>query len=95
MSVYAINKLLYRVEREEAYRRRIHANLDEVLSEVSLSEVSLSEEEREALTNGDLHKLFNMGVHPFLLNHMPRHGLFGVTRQNYLPRIRGQESPSD
>jgi hypothetical protein len=90
MSVYAINKLLYRVEREEAYRKRIHANLDNVLSEVSLSE-----EEREALTSGDLHKLFKMGVHPFLLNHMPRHGLFGVTRQNYLPRIRGQESPSD
>ena len=90
MSVYAINKLLYRVEREEAYRRRIHANPDEVLFEVSLSE-----QEREALTSGDLHKLFNMGVHPFLLNHMPRHGLFGVTRQNYLPRIRGQESPSD
>ena len=38
MSVYAINKLLYRVEREEAYRGRIHSNLDEVLSEVSLSE---------------------------------------------------------
>jgi len=47
MSVYAINKLLYRVEREEAYRKRIQANLDEVLSEVPLSE-----EERKALTKG-------------------------------------------
>ena len=88
MSVYAINKLLYRVEREEAYRKRIQTNLDEVMSEVPLSK-----EEREALTRGDVRKLFDMGVHPFLLNHMPRHGLFGVNRQNYLPRIRGQESP--
>ena len=44
-------------------------------------------------TTGDLHKMFHMGVHPFLLNHLPRHGLFGVTRENYLPRIRGEQSP--
>ena len=88
MSVYEMNKLLYRTEKDEDFRRRIQTEPDRVLLEVSLSE-----EEREALTTGDLHKMFNMGVHPFLLNHMPRHGLFGVTRENYLPRIRGEQSP--
>jgi hypothetical protein len=29
-----------------------------------------------------------MGAHTFLLNHLQRYGLFGVTRDNYLERIR-------
>ena len=29
-----------------------------------------------------------MGAHTFLLNHLQRYGLFGVTRDNYLARIR-------
>ena len=29
-----------------------------------------------------------MGVHTFFLNHLGRYNLFGVTRENYLERIR-------
>ena len=88
MSVYGLNKLLYRTERDEEFRRQIQADPEKVLSELSLSD-----QERKALTTGDLHEMFQMGVHPFLLNHMPRHGLFGVTRENYLPGIRGEQPP--
>jgi hypothetical protein len=88
MSVYAINKLLYLTENDESFRKRIKSDSEEVLGESSLTS-----EEREALTSGDVLKLFEMGVHAFLLNNLSRHELFGVNSQNYLPRIRGQAFP--
>ena len=87
MSVYAINKLFYLLEHDAAFRERIKSDPNQ-----ALNEFSLSPEERQALTSGDVGKLFNMGVHAFLLNGLSRHQLFGVTRENYFPRIRGQES---
>ena len=50
-------------------------------------------QELQALESGDVLKLFDMGVHAFLLNNLGRHELFGVHSQNYFPRIRGQASP--
>ncbi len=38
MSVYEMNKLLYRTEKDEDFRRRIQTEPDRVLLEVSLSE---------------------------------------------------------
>jgi hypothetical protein len=88
MSVYAINKLLYLTENDESFRQRIKSDPEKVLAETSLTS-----EEREALTSGDVLKLFEMGVHAFLLNNMGRHELFGVNSQNYFPRVRGEETP--
>ena len=88
MSVYGINKLLFRAEHEPDFLALLKSNLEEALAQFSLTPT-----EQEALTRGDLKAMFDMGVHPFLLNHLPRHDLFGVTRQNYFPRIRGQEKP--
>jgi hypothetical protein len=53
-----------------------------------LDEFKLSAEERDALTAGAVGKLYRMGVHTFLLNHLYRYELFGVNRDNYLERIR-------
>jgi hypothetical protein len=53
-----------------------------------LDEFQLSAEERDALTAGAVGKLYRMGVHTFLLNHLYRYELFGVNRDNYLERIR-------
>jgi hypothetical protein len=88
MSVYGLNKLLYRLENDAAFREQIKAE-----PEKTLGGFALTRGERRALTSGDVGKLFAMGVHPFLLNHLARHQLFGVNEENYLPRIRGQESP--
>ena len=44
--------------------------------------------EIEALILGDVGTLFQMGVHTFFLNHLARYEMFGVTRDNYLERIR-------
>jgi Aromatic-ring-opening dioxygenase LigAB, LigA subunit len=83
MSVYQVNKLLYLTDNDPAFRKRIVAEPDSVLSEFSLTP-----EERAALTSGAVGKLHQMGVHTFLLNHLYRYELFGVNRDNYLSRIR-------
>ena len=89
MSIYALNKMFYTLENDAAFRQRMMADPTK-----AMGEYSFTTQEREALTKGDVEKLFQMGVHPFLLNGISRHQLFGVNRGNYLPRIRGEEKPA-
>ena len=88
MGIYSLNKMFYTLENDAAFRQRMLADPTK-----ALGEYSLTSQEQDALTGGDVEKLFQMGVHPFLLNGMSRHQLFGVNRGNYLPRIRGEEKP--
>jgi hypothetical protein len=83
MSVYQVNKILYMTDNDAAFRKRMKEEPDAVLKDFRLSE-----EERDALTAGAVGKLYQMGVHTFLLNHLSRYELFGVNRDNYLSRIR-------
>ena len=87
MSVYSLNKIFYLLENDAAFRERIKSSPREVVEEFNLTP-----EEQAALTAGDVRSLFDMGVHAFLLNSLSRHHLFGVTGENYGPRIRGHES---
>ena len=86
MSVYSMNKILYLIENDAAFRQRMQD-----APEAVIEEFPLSSDERKAFTSGDILALHRMGVHPFLLNNFSRHSLFGVTDKNYLPRIRGEE----
>jgi hypothetical protein len=83
MSVYQVNKLLYMTDNDPAFRKRMKEAPD-----AALDEFRLTPEEREALTSGAVGRLYQMGVHTFLLNHLSRYELFGVNRENYLERIR-------
>jgi hypothetical protein len=83
MSVYQINKLLYLTDNDPDLRKRMLTDPHTVLSEFRLSP-----EERDALISGAVGRLYRMGVHTFLLNHLYRYELFGVNRDNYLERIR-------
>jgi hypothetical protein len=83
MSVYQINKVLYMTDNDAAFRKRMKE-----APEAVLKNFRLSEEELAALTSGAVGKLYQMGVHTFLLNHLSRYELFGVNRDNYLARIR-------
>ncbi len=83
MSVYQVNKILYLTDNDAAFRKRMQE-----APETVLNEFSLSKDERDALTSGQVGKLYQMGVHTFLLNHLYRWELFGVNRDNYLTRIR-------
>ncbi|HZH82164.1 MAG TPA: hypothetical protein VFD87_03405 [Phototrophicaceae bacterium] len=83
VSVYQINKLLYLTDNDPAFRKRMKEEPEKVLSEFKLTA-----EEHAALASGAVGKLYQMGVHTFLLNHLYRYELFGVNRDNYLSRIR-------
>jgi hypothetical protein len=89
MSVYQVNKILYLTDNDPEFRKRMLANPEAVLNEFRLTA-----EERDALTSGAVGRLYQMGVHTFLLNHLYRYELFGVNRDNYLERIR-QGMPYD
>lgn len=83
MSIYIINKILYMTDNDPTFRERMKTD-----PEATVREFKLSPDEYEALTAGDVGRLYQMGVHTFLLNHLQRYKLFGVTTENYLARIR-------
>ena len=83
MSVYQINKILYLTDNDPDFRKRMKEHPDD-----AIKPFSLTKEELDALTAGAVGKLYQMGVHTFLLNHLYRYELFGVNRDNYLTRIR-------
>jgi Aromatic-ring-opening dioxygenase LigAB, LigA subunit len=83
MSIYHVNKILYLTDNDAAFRKRLKEEPEAVLKDFRLSQ-----EEHAALTSGAVGKLYQMGVHTFLLNHLSRYELFGVNRDNYLSRIR-------
>lgn len=83
MSVFQINKILYMTDNDPDFRKRMMEEPEDLLKDFKLSD-----EERNAFTSGSVGKLYQMGVHTFLLNHMYRYQLFGVNQENYLSRIR-------
>ena len=82
MSAYAINKVCFLSERDERLREALRAEPDRALDGFKLSAA-----ERQALLAGDVARLFEMGGHPFLMQHLARHGLFGLSRDLYRQRI--------
>ena len=86
MRVYAINKLCWMVLRDHDYLEQVRSRLEE-----ELARLPLSAEERTALLDGDVLRLFQMGVHPYLMGHVAQKGLFGLTRENYLNRLRDEQ----
>lgn len=82
MSVYAINKICHLSERDAALRERLRADPDG-----TTRDFKLTDEERRALLAGDVAALFRLGAHPFLMQHLARHRLFGLDRDLYRERI--------
>jgi copper homeostasis protein CutC len=58
----------------------------------ALQDFRLTDEERSALLNGDVAKLHALGAHGFVLGRMPRHGVFGLTQELYIQRMKGGAS---
>jgi len=83
MSIYHLNKILYRTDNDAEFRKRMKVD-----PHGAVEEFPLSGGELEALVTGDVGALYRMGVHTFFLNHLARYELFGVSRDNYLARIR-------
>ena len=83
MTIYAVNKVCYRILHEPSFRSDLANDPMKALSTERLSEI-----ERELLVNGEVGKLFELGAHPFLLSHLSRFGLFGLSDLVYSERIR-------
>jgi hypothetical protein len=83
MSLYAIQQLCRRTLHDPAFRAAIKQD-----PKAALTPLDLTAEEREALLAGDVATLYEMGTHPYLLAHLCRWDLFGLTVAVYSERIR-------
>ena len=56
--------------------------------EAATAPLLLSAEERGAFLAGEVGRLYELGVNSFLLSHLPRYQLFGLTVPLYSERMR-------
>jgi hypothetical protein len=88
MSTYQVNKLCHRLHHDRSFREAVQADPAKALAGWPLSDA-----ERKALLAGDIKRLYEGGAHPYLLGHISRWSLFGVTPAVYAERIRGARDP--
>jgi hypothetical protein len=88
MSAYQINKICHRAYHDVAFRNAILVDPAK-----AIKDWPLTDEQRKALLEGDVKKLYEWGTHPFLLAHTTRWGLFGLTPALYAERIQGAKDP--
>lgn len=88
MSAYQVNKLCHRIYHDDAFREAVKTDPGK-----AIADWPLSAEERQALLSGDVKRLYESGAHPFLLSHISRWDVFGVTPALYAERIRGARDP--
>ena len=78
MSVYQVDKVCWRAQHDTAFREQLAQDATR-----ALADLPLTAEEREALLAGNVARLYELGAHPYLLGHLPRFGLLGLTRESY------------
>lgn len=83
MSVYALNKICHDALHDVAFREAVKRD-----PAAAIAPLSLTDDERKTLLGGDVAQLYAWGCHPYLLGHLTRWGLFGLSVQNYSERIR-------
>jgi len=88
MSVYALNNLCHRTLRDLDFRAAMQRDPSS-----AIAEYRLTQQEREALLAGDVARLYEMGVHPFILSFLTRYEICGLTAELYSERIRKAHDP--
>ena len=88
MSVYALNKLCHRTLGDLDFRAAMQRD-----PAGAIAEYRLTPEERAALLAGDVARLYEMGVHPFILSFLTRYEICGLTAEVYSERIRQARDP--
>ena len=81
MSLYAVQKFLYELNRSEQMQGRYTAD-----QATELAPFDLTEEETTALTDTDIGKLFHLGVNGQILMHFA--AFHQIEWQDYLQRMR-------
>jgi hypothetical protein len=85
VSIYAVNKVCYRVVHEPAFRQAL---LDDPAQALHGATPPLSADEFEALLAGDVGRLSKMGANHFLLHQLGRFQVLGLDLPRYAERIR-------
>ncbi len=83
MSVYQVDKVCWRSQHDPAFREQLRQDPAR-----ALADLPLTAEEREALLAGNVARLYELGAHPYLLGHLSRYQLFGLTRDSYNRQMR-------
>ena len=81
MSLYALSKLLYTLNRDTAAQDQFRSD-----PETMLDRFALSEEEREAVLRHDIGKIYVLGVNGQILMHFA--AFCGVEWSDYLQKMR-------
>jgi hypothetical protein len=85
VSIYAVNKICYRIVHEPALRQALTDHPEEALRAAT---PPLSEDELQALLAGDVGGLSRMGANHFLLHQLGRFRMLGLDLPGYAERIR-------
>ena len=81
MSLYAVQKLLYNLNRDEAVQAQYHEDFDALLAQYKLTP-----EEHKALKTGDIGELYIMGVNGQILMHFA--ALIGQEWDEYIQAMK-------
>lgn len=93
MSVYAVNKLCYRVTHEPPLRAALAGSPSEREQALRAATPPLTADERRALLDGDVGTLSRMGANNFLLHQLGRWQLLDLDLAVYARRIREEYRP--
>lgn len=87
MSIYAVNKVCRRVVAEPALRDQLTSDPETALR---AARPPLTDEEITLLLAGDIGRLSRMGANNFLLSHLARFELLGMTLPEHGRRMRAE-----
>ena len=83
MSTYFVNAICNRTVHDPEFRAAMKADPAKAIDTYDLTDA-----ERAALLGGEVGALAKMGAHTFLLGHLSRYGLVGLTDELYGERMR-------
>lgn len=83
MSLYGIHKVCGLVQTDLNFRKQMRTN-----PAAAIAGLPLSDEERKAILSGDVAELARRGAHTFLLSRLPRFESLGLSRDEYIKRMR-------
>jgi hypothetical protein len=89
MSIYTVNEICWRLVHEPAFRAALERDVATAIADEDLSPI-----ERMALVAGDVVQLYQMGAHGFLLGHLARYRIAGLTVPLYNERMRSIAAPN-
>lgn len=82
MSMYAVHKIAHLVQKDPAFRERLRQD-----PAAAISDFPLTDEERQAILNGDVGRLAQLGAHGYVIGAFAQQQVLGLTMASYSQRI--------